>query len=118
MKIVQQANQSPFRCAVIPFKGNSTSRYGFIDTGQHLRDEKVYISVEAAFEIATLIGWSPPSQKRGLTTENAAKQARIDQLEAELAEANKRLEAIDYISTGPMKPYKKSGRPKKEEAKA
>lgn len=114
MRLVQQANQSPFRCAVIPFKGNSNSRYGFIDTGQHLRDEKVYVSVEAAFEIGKLIGWSPPSHKRGLEAENAALKARIDQLEAELLEADKFKDSIDYIGREQMKPYKKPGRPKKE----
>lgn len=111
MRLTQQANQSPYHCAVIPFMGNSNAS-GFIDTGQHLGDEKVFVSFEGAVEIAKAIGWCPPSQRKGLEAEVARLTAALDQSKADLREADKFADAIEYIGREQLKPYKKSGRKK------
>jgi hypothetical protein len=115
MRRVQQASIAPFRCAVIPFMGNQSAS-GFIDTGMDLIgvDPHVYVSFEGAVEIAKEIGWVGPSVVKELEDNYSFIASRCEQLEAELAEANKHLDAIDFIATGPMKAYKKQGRPKKE----
>lgn len=113
MRRVQQANQRPFRCAVIPFMANSNAS-GFIDTGQFLGDEKVYVSFEGAVEIAKEIGWVGPSVSRGMEAENARLQAELDQAKAELADAQHYIDSVEYVARGPMKAYKKPGRKPKE----
>jgi hypothetical protein len=113
-KVVQQAVERPFRCAILPFIGNSNAS-GWIDTGQRLELEKIYVSFEGAAVLGDLIGWVPKSHVRAHEQENASLKARIEQLEAELQEADKFREAVNYLSKdGQMKPYAKSGRPKKE----
>jgi hypothetical protein len=113
-RAVDQAVHRPNRCAVLPFLGNRNCS-GFIDTNQRLDLEHVYVSFEAAYELAKFIGWSPPSHLREVQQENASLKARIEQLEAELQEADRFREAVNYLSKdGQMKPYAKSGRPKKE----
>lgn len=114
MRLVDQAVARPFRCAVIPFLSNQNAKGGFIDTGQHLDREHVYISLEAAVEIAKFIGWSGPSEVRARDEEVARLQAALDQAEAERDEAQAYIDSIEYVARGPMKPYKKPGRPKKE----
>lgn len=114
MRRVQQATQRPFRCAVIPFLGNSNAS-GFIDTGMFLQDEKVYISFEGAVEIAKEIRWVGPSERRELQAQNAALQARVDQLEQEIREADKLIEASKYsLEKFGSKVQSKPGRKKKE----
>lgn len=114
MKIVQQAAIRPNRCAVIPYIGN-TNAAGFIDTGMDLDLEHVYVSFEAVCEMAKMLGWSGPSVVRGLEAQLAALGAEFDQVKAELTEANRQLDAIDYLSSaGQLKAYKKAGRPSKE----
>lgn len=116
MRRVDLAAHSPHHCAVIPFVGNSNAKAGFLDTGMDLDRQRVYISLaEAGVQIAQEIGWHPPSAVR-------ERDARIEELEGEvgdlrrqLQDANRQLDAIDFIGRGPMKAYKKSGRPKKEE---
>jgi hypothetical protein len=113
VRFVDQATLPPHRCAVVPYVGNANALSGFIDTGMELDREHVYISVaEAGTAIARAIGWSPPNVVRALEAENAQLLKRVEELEAEVAEADKFKESIDYIGRGPMKPYKKSGRPK------
>ena len=115
MRVVDQAAMPPHRCAVVPFISNSNAKAGFIDTGVDLDRQRVYISrAEGCVQLAQAIGWHPPAVVREKDAEIAALQARVEQLEAELAESNRTLDAIEFIGRGPMKPYKKPGRPKKE----
>lgn len=113
---VDSAALFPHHCAAIPFLGNSSARAGFIDTGMEIRgvDPHIYISMEAAQEIAKFIGWSGPSTARGLQGEVARLTAELDQVIAERDAAQQYIDSIEYVARGPMKPYKKSGRPKKE----
>jgi hypothetical protein len=95
MRVTQQATERPFRCAVLPYIGNSNSS-GWIDTGCYLDREKVYVSFEAAAEMAKEIGWVAPSQRRELEAEVALLRSRIEALESEVGEADKFAEAAEY----------------------
>lgn len=113
MRLCQQANQAPFRCAVIPFMSNSNAS-GFIDTGQFLGDDKVFVSFEGAVEIAKTIGWQGPSARRAAEQENAALRAELDQVKADLAEAERQIEAIDFLGSKDFITRQKRGPKKKE----
>jgi hypothetical protein len=95
MRVTQQATERPFRCAVLPYIGNSRAS-GWIDTGSYLDREKVYISFEAAAAMAKEIGWIAPSQRRELEAEVALLRSRIEALESEVGEADKFAEAAEY----------------------
>ena len=112
MRYVQHAAIAPHRCAVIPFIGNSNGR-GFIDTGQDLRgwDPHVYVSVEAAEEMAKFIGWSPKTAEQAVQVKLAERDKRIAELEAELAEADRFRDAATYtLETFGSKVRHKPGR--------
>lgn len=116
MRFVQHAAIRPHHCAAIPYMGNSNSQ-GFFDTGSELDgfDNHVYISVEAVAEMAQLMGWSHPSALDKLEREKAALQAQVDQLQAEVKEADKFAEAAEYtLGKFGAKVQKKPGRPPKE----
>jgi hypothetical protein len=114
VRLVQQANIRPHRCAVIPFMGNSNSA-GFIDTGNDLDLEHVYVSYEAVCEMAGMLGWAGPSALKQRDAQIASLQARVDQLQAEVEEADKFAEAAEYtLGKFGQKVQRKPGRPKKE----
>lgn len=119
MDIVQTAQLPPHHCAVIPFMANSNAS-GWIDTKHDLpcpcgNAEHVYVSFEGAAELSKMIGWVPKSHVRAREQENASLKAELEQVKAELQEAEQQLTAIDYLSKhGQMKAYAKAGRPKKE----
>lgn len=98
MRWVQTAVQAPHRCAAVPFIGH-TSQRGFIDTGSDMNgwDQHVYVSVEAVEQMARIIDWSPPADVHALQQLVAVQERRIDQLEAELAEANQVADAFDVV---------------------
>jgi hypothetical protein len=115
MRHVDQAVVRPFRCAVIPYLGNKNALGGFIDTGQSLDREHVYISLEAAVELAKFIGWTGPSAVKAKDDEIVALRSRIEQLEAEVREADKFAESAEYtLARFGQKVQRKPGRPKKE----
>lgn len=86
MRWVDQAITRPFRCAVVPYAGNGSGRM-FIDTGQDLDLEHVYISDVAAEQIAKMLGWVPPA-----TVDTQAEQ--IAELNAKLSEATAEIESL------------------------
>lgn len=115
MRWVQQATMSPHRCAAIPFKGNSSTARGFIDTGMDLPgwDPHVYISVDAVEQMARMIGWEPRivAQQQAVKVETL--KERIAELEAELAESERKLEAVQVLKAAGYSAQRKPGRPKK-----
>ena len=100
MRFVTQATIRPHRCAVIPFIG-STHAEGFIDTGAEMGvgnfRERVYVSIVAVKEMARMIGWCSPTERKGL---EATRNDALDQLERiraerdELAEFKARIEGL------------------------
>lgn len=97
MRWVQHAAIRPHHCAVIPYVANSNARAGFFDTGNDFRDQDhCYISVEAVQEMARLIGWQPSTVLKPLEAKVAARDERIAELEAEVAEHEKFRDAAEY----------------------
>jgi hypothetical protein len=91
---VPHAAMRPHRCAVIPFVGNSSSKYGFLDTGMDLPgwDPHVYISGEAVLEMMRAFGFDRPTADPRVKT----LEARVQELQVKLAEAAKFREATEY----------------------
>lgn len=118
MRWVDQASIRPMRCAVLPYVGNGGGN-AFIDTGMELDgfDNHVYISDVAAEAIAReMLGWVPPGELRGAQVEIERLNARVSELEDELAEADKFAESARYtLEKFGTQVRKKPGRPKKKE---
>jgi hypothetical protein len=113
VRLTQQANQRPFHCAVVPFKGNSNSA-GFIDTGQFLGDDKVFVSFEGATMLARKIGWVGPTVIRERDERIAALEAENDDLREQLQDATARVDAIDFLGSKDFVVRQKRGPKKKE----
>jgi hypothetical protein len=98
---------------VIPFIGNSNATGGFIDTGQRLEgwDPHVYVSVQAAEEMARFLGWQPAVAESAQLEKVRARDVRIAELEAEVAELERFRDAAEYtLSTIGQKVRAKPGR--------
>jgi hypothetical protein len=114
VRYVQHAALRPHHCAVIPFIGNTNGR-GFIDTGIDLPgwDPHVYVSVEAVEEMAREIGWQPAHISAQAATRAGEKDARIAELEAEVADKTERLEAVQVLRSAGYTSARKPGRKSK-----
>ncbi len=116
MRFVERAVTSPGHCAVFPHMGGD-HREGYLDTGSELKnggdgrwDQHVYVSVVAVREMAAMVGMVDPAD---LVAELAAVRAANVELEVELAEADRRLEAVDIMESAGFTARKKAGRPPK-----
>lgn len=114
MRWVDQAITRPHRCAVFPQVGNG-SGHMFIDTGNELDLEHVYISDVAAEEIAKAAGYVPPLAVRQLEAERDDLQQRLALAEAELAEADKFQSHVDGLRRHGFTIGRAPGRPKKQQ---
>jgi hypothetical protein len=96
--------------------GNSNAAGGFIDTGYDLHgwDPHVYVSVLAVQEMARMIGWVPPGTVSGNAAEAARLEARIAELETDIAEKDAQLAAVHTLKQAGYAPSKRVGRPPKE----
>jgi hypothetical protein len=119
MRFVQRAVTKPMHCAVLPFIGQTHER-GFIDTGSELPgfDNHVYISVVAAEEMARMVGFIPGKERTRVQAELDQALARVTELERDLSEAERHLEAVDLLESRGFTARKKPGRPKREETPA
>lgn len=95
MRFVEHATIRPQHCAVFPSLGARHSK-GYIDTHVDLDRERVYISVEAVEQLATLQGWHPPERQAAYDDMLAAKDAEIADLRERLVEADRFAEAAKY----------------------
>jgi hypothetical protein len=98
---VQAPALAPHRCAAVPFISGLNSTKGFIDTGSEMpgpgADHHIYVSVEAAEQMAQIIDWSPPAAVAALQELCGLQVQRIAQLEEQLAEANQVADAFDVV---------------------
>lgn len=115
MRWVDQAVTRPHRCAVVPYIGNG-SGHAFLDTGQDLDLEHVYISDAGCDLIAEARGWVHPQRFEQELEANRNLQARVEQLEEEIRAADEFQSNIDGLTRQGMVVRKQPGRkPKKEE---
>lgn len=109
MHFVEVAAFRPQRCAVVPYIGAHHPN-GFIDTGNELDGNRIYISLVGLAEMARVARIIPPAVP-DLTDELSAANSRISELEAELEEAQKFRDAAEYtLSTIGQKVRAKPGR--------
>lgn len=118
MRWVDQAITRPHRCAVLPYVGNGRG-HAFLDTGQDLDREHVYISDAAAGEIARMLGWVAPAHVKALAAKVADLEQRLAQSEAEKAVLAEFKENVDGLGKHGLMLKKVSGRkPTKEKQEA
>jgi hypothetical protein len=120
MRLVERASIRPMRCAVLPQIGANHPR-GFVDTGSELfggLDNHVYVSVVAVEEMARMVGWVPQRERKQVEAERDEALERVAELEAELEDAHRNLDAVDQLVSAGYVSRKKPGRPRKEEVEA
>lgn len=118
MRWVQHAALRPHKCAAIPFIGNSNAKRGFIDTGYDLPgwDSHVYLSIEAVQEMARMIGWVPAHVGEQSKVSLGRAEADMAQLKNQLAEAERKLAAVEVLKSAGYSAQRKPGRPAKAAA--
>lgn len=97
MHWVDQASIRPFRCALVPYVGNGQGHM-FLDTGQELDLEHVYISDAGCELVAQALGWVPPQQLEDAWAQVQAAEARVLGLERELQDVEREAQAIDGLT--------------------
>lgn len=94
MHLVEVAAFRPQRCAVIPYIGAHHPN-GFIDTGNELDGNRIYISIVGLAEMARVARIIPRAVP-DLTAELEEAQARVAELELEAEEHARFREAAEY----------------------
>jgi hypothetical protein len=110
---VRTAALRPQRCLFIPFIGANHPK-GFLTTNTNVDEwNHAYLSVEAAELFSRFMGWDPPGAAAAERAKTQVALDRIAELEAEVAERDRALEAAGLIADG-YSLRRKPGRPKKE----
>lgn len=112
MHWVDQASVRPFRCALLPYVGNGRG-VPFIDTGNDLDREHVYVSQPAAAMVAQMVGWSPPSEIESRDRRIEELERRVVELRGELDTEREKNAAIHVLRSTGFTSEQKRG-PKKE----
>lgn len=99
LRWVPTAAIRPHKCAAIPFIGQSGNGKGFFDTGTDYFNDRVYISVVAAEQMAQALGWHSPAAGREWGKRETALKAQVDRLTSDLAAADAELDAVEVIQT-------------------
>lgn len=96
LRWVPRASIRPHRCAVIAHIGSSNK--GFFDTGTDFFQDRVYVSVDAVELMATSLGWEPPTRVKAREQKEGDLRQRVADLEAQLAEADRELNAVEVLT--------------------
>jgi len=118
MMFVEKAVISPARCAVIPHIDGDHPE-GFIDSGSEMLgggdgrfDQRVYVSIVACRELATMIGWEDPAELRAQV---ADLEERLATAEQAVTVAHNFLDAIDVLESGEFRARRKAKQSKQRE---
>lgn len=113
MHVTEVAAFRPQRCAVIPYIGAHHPN-GFIDTGNEIDGNRIYISIVGLVEMVRVAGILPkpvPDVRPDLEAANE----RIAELEAEKADLQGQLDAVDrLVRKETFVKSAKPGRPRKQ----
>lgn len=90
---VEAAERSPFHCCV-----TGSNDGPLIDTGNTLHgyDHRVYIGAKGVDRVARFAGWTPPDERALLDERISELEAKVQQLEEEVAEADRFRDATEY----------------------
>lgn len=113
----------PNGCGVLPFPHiNSDPNMRYVDTGvdfiQGGQIERLYVSEPAVKEMSRVLGHPTNSEHTRVVAENLALKSRLEDLEEEMKEYDRRFEAIDVLESADFRARRKVGRPKQTTAKA
>lgn len=113
MRIVEKPAQVPHRCAVNP--GVTSDRDGFVWTGTVLqgRDPAIYVAASSVRAMALLFGFATPEEKQELEGLVRELGQRVEDLEADLRQADYQLNAIEVLRNVGFEAKKRAGRPPK-----
>jgi hypothetical protein len=114
MRIVDKPAFTPFRCAAVPFIGQTHPDTRWIDCAVELDREHVYLSDHAVRKAMRCLGWATPEEHGALQRQTAELASRVVELEEQLTEASRELDAVYILKSKNWSPAKKPGRPKKE----
>lgn len=113
MRRVDRPQLPPHSCA---FTLLGTDPDGFFTTNTVIRglDPTAYVSATAVKTAAAQLGWLSPENHGELVASLDEYERRVEDLEAQLAEADKLITSIDVFESAGYTARKKAGRPKKE----
>lgn len=115
MYFVEKPLCRPNHCAVTPFIHQDDE--GFIDTRSELPgfDNHVYVSVKSLREMIRFMKWPTPEDYQGLVDEAEGLQRKVVDLEAQLREVDRELDAVEVLKRAPKwSEAKRAGRPPKK----
>jgi hypothetical protein len=120
MRFTEEPLAQPHHCCVIPGRDATKEPRGFIDTGNSLPgiDPHIYISWAGAELIAEKIGCVSGEQFGETLQEIAALRARVEELEAELKEAEQFSDAVAGMTKRGYAVRKATGRKPKQKVEA
>lgn len=95
MQIVERPELAPGHC-IINLSSEDTG--GFIDTGltPACVDPRIYLSRQGVIDAGRAFGFPSPDEAQALSEALEAAQRRVDDLEDQLAEADRYAEAAEY----------------------
>ena len=101
------------RCAATPFLGQ-TSPGRWVDTGSELPgfDNHVYLHETSVYEAARLLGFPERGEYKQACQDRDRAQARIAELEAQVAEQARALGAVQVLKNTGFAQTRPPGRPK------
>lgn len=112
MREVERPVKRPMHCAAIPYIGQSNRGTRWVDTGSELPggfDNHVYLSDAAVREAMSALGWPLPNEFRQVKAERDTEMSRNAQLEAEVTDLRRQLEAVHVLKQAGYQPSKKPG---------
>ena len=97
-------------CSAIPFIAKDPEGFFNFQIDNQFADP-VYCSATAVKEMAGKLGWASPDVVERQAEENATLRARVEELEAELAEADRFQQNIDGLTRSGYMVKRAPGRP-------
>ena len=108
----------PHRCAVFTYRNGTDPETRFIDTGVDFEVgagfERLYLSEAAVKDMSREFGHPSADEHATALAENAALKARLEDLEADMKEYDRRFQAIDILESADFRARRKAGRPPKQ----
>lgn len=113
MRLVERADKRPHHCAAIPHLGSQHHRRYIFCGYMTAIDPAIYVSVQAVEEMCKLLDWPTPHQHAALQRQTAELASRVVELEDQLTEATRELDAVYILKSKNWTPARKQGRPRK-----
>lgn len=121
MRIVSNPEIRPAKCAVLPYVSGFREG-GYVDTGSEMEPSpmpsRVYVSVQAVGELGKVVGLIPADVHAETVDALDEANRRILDLEEEVAQADRQLDAVHTLRRSGYSTGAKPGRKPKEPVEA